>query len=76
MIGVNLVNARMAPRWIGPYITVSEQRKTNVTQRLAEGAHKHVHWNQLKPDWKLSKLSPKFGALSLHQVMQKLHFGS
>ncbi|CDU23193.1 uncharacterized protein SPSC_01822 [Sporisorium scitamineum] len=46
--------AKMAPRWTGPYAIVSKQQKMYIIQRLVDSHEEWVHQDQLKPYWLIS----------------------
>ncbi|SPO27548.1 uncharacterized protein UTRI_10665 [Ustilago trichophora] len=43
--------AKLAPRWVGPYAVSSKQRKTYIIRSLIDGQEERVHQDRLKPYW-------------------------
>lgn len=43
--------AKMAPRWVGPYVVSSRQRKSYVVRSSLDGREERIHQDRLKPYW-------------------------
>ncbi|SPO21137.1 uncharacterized protein UTRI_00614 [Ustilago trichophora] len=50
--------AKLAPKWIGPYVVMKKQRKSYIIRSLTDGAEERVHLDRLKRYWPSPELEP------------------
>ncbi|SPO32318.1 uncharacterized protein UTRI_02875 [Ustilago trichophora] len=43
--------AKLAPKWIGPFVVMKKQRKSYIIRSLADGTEERVHLDRLKKYW-------------------------
>ncbi|SPO31487.1 uncharacterized protein UTRI_06617 [Ustilago trichophora] len=50
--------AKLAPKWMGPYVVMKKQRKSYIIRSLVDGAEERVHLDRLKKYWPSTDIDP------------------